>query len=522
MPPPRAEQRVAPAPVFGTVTISGNQFFVDGEKFLVVGCGYEPGCRKGQLPWERKFEREVLEEDFRRVREAGFNTIRTWAPLKDEEIKLAAEYGLWVMPGTWFDPAGDFPDPSFQKEQFAMIEREVGRMSKHPNILCYLLFNEPHGDAVYGSVVSAVKEFYARLLEVARRADPKRFFSYSNCVATDFVKPDEWDYVAANVYPYSPVTIEKALGYRAYLEILRDRYAGGKPMLITEFGLSVSPRGDGRGYGGNTLEQQRDGVIRLWDDILNVGCAGGCAFMWTDGWWKYEDKNAHDDHAEEWYGFIETDSGYMGRPRPVYFALQEYNRAIRTAPRDGDPVRGGSVPVEVWAPAADGVQARLGDGPWMDLAREGTSWWRGGLPVGEGASGDQHVWTRAVDASGCASSVKSCIVRLGAPADEKPPVTVRIRPLPNPAPGFEPMKVEVEVRDANGAPLAGRQVVVARYLHTQWNEALAEADTDAEGVARVELPALNAEGIASIAAGTAWSDGLVRRRAGDYIHVETD
>ena len=335
------EQPIVPLPPrFGEVGMQDGFLTVAGERFLVVGVGYEPGCRKGQLPWERKFEPDVLGADFARIRKAGFNTIRTWAPLLDEELELAAEYGLWAIPGIWFDPAGDFADPKFQDEQLRLIEREVGRMSKHPNVLCYLLLNEPHGHAVHSAGVSTVKAFYAKLREAARRADPKRLFSYSNCVATDFVKPDEWDFVAANVYPYSPVTIEKALGYRAYLEILRDRYAGGKPMLITEFGLSVSPRGDGRGYGGNSLEEQRDGVLRMWNDILNTGCAGGCVFMWTDGWWKYGDKDRHDDHAEEWYGLIETDSGRIGRPRPVYYALQDYNRAIRTEPRDGDAVAG--------------------------------------------------------------------------------------------------------------------------------------------------------------------------------------
>ena len=516
-----SEKPITPLPPhFGEVGMQDGFLTVDGERFLVVGVGYEPGCRKGQLPWERRYDPEILSADFERIRKAGFNTIRTWAPLMDEELKLAAEFGLWAIPGVWFDPAGDFADPKFQEEQIRLIEREVGRMSKHPNVLCYLLLNEPHGDAVYWAGVSTVKAFFKKLQEAGKRADPKRIFSYSNCVAADFVKPDEWDYVAVNVYPYSPVTIEKALGYRTYLEMLHARHADGKPMLVTEFGLSVSPRGDGRGYGGNSLEEQRDGVIRMWNDILNAGYAGGCAFMWTDGWWKYSDKDVHDDHAEEWYGFIETDSDRVGRPRPVYYALQDYNRAIRTLPRDGDAVHGDTVAVEVWAPEAAQVQARVGDWGWRDLKREGRNWWRGELSLKDVKPGAQYIWTRAFAPSGVASGEKLCIVRVG--GEPSSSLSVKIRPIASPFPVGEPMPVEVEVRDGTGRPVAGKMVQVGRFLHTQWNEASGEAETDSAGVARVELPDLPSSGIASVAAGTVYSDGLFRRRVGDYLHVDVD
>jgi hypothetical protein len=91
--------------------------------------------------------------------------------------------------------------------------------------------------------------------------------------------------------------IEKTLGYRGYVEDVKRRLTKDKPLVVTEFGLSVSEKGDGRGYGGNTLEEQRDGVVALWDDVLSAGAAGGCAFMWIDGWWKSGDEARLDDGA---------------------------------------------------------------------------------------------------------------------------------------------------------------------------------------------------------------------------------
>lgn len=512
---------VLPYPPFGPVRVEGDRFIVHGDTFLVVGVGYEPGCRKGVVPWERTFEEEVLRADFERIRAAGFNTIRGWSPYTDEEIELAAEYGLWVIQSTWFDPAGDFADPEFQRTQIELVTREVSRSAKHPNILAYLLFNEPHADAVRRAGIHEVAGFYARLKETAFVADSTRPVSYANCVMTDFVEPAVWDFVAANVYPYSPVTIEKALGYREYLRILKARHAPGKPLVVTEFGLSVSPTGDGRGYGGNTPERQAAWDVELWNDILNTGCAGGCVFMWTDGWWKRDNKDIHDDHAEEWYGLVETDSGYVGTPRPAYYALQEYNRAIRTMPRDGE-VFSRQVPVEVWAPAADRVQARLDDGAWGDLVKAGEWWWRGEIWLGDVAEGWHRVETRALDAEGRAGSAKQCVVAVR-PGGRAPSwLTVQIRPIRSPFPAGEPMTVEVEVRDQDRQPAAGRAVSIQRFLHTSWNEAGAEAETDAQGVARVVLPSLNQPGLCSVAAGVAHEDGPARRRYGDYVHVELE
>jgi hypothetical protein len=502
--------------VFPEVTLQGDRIFVGQQPFLVVAIGYETGARPGQLPWERPFQPDLLRKDFERIRAAGFNTLRTWAPMTDAELELAAEYDLWVIQGLWFDPGADFNDPAFRQKTFDFVRTEVTRSAKHPNILFYLLLNEPHADAVYRAGLENMQEFYRQLLAVARAGDPKRFFSYSNCVATDFMPPEMWDLVALNAYPYSPVTIERALGYRTYLEIIQEKFSLGKPMVITEFGLSVSPRGDGRGYGGNTLEKQRDGVVELWDDILNDGLAGGCAFMWIDGWHKYGDEKKHTEHAEEWYGLLEADHNFEGNPRPVYYALKEYNQALLTAPRDGQ-VFGHEVPVTVWAPEMKNVQMRLDDGTWQDMSRRG-DWWKGSLDVASAGTGLHYVRTRGINQQGEPVSAKYRIVRIH--SKEAPGLIVRFIDPPKEIPDDQPMKFSARITDAQGHPLAGKQVQFGRFLHTEWNEFFIEADTDANGVVQVEMPALHRKGIASIAAGAVFEDGLLRRRFGDYIHVE--
>jgi len=468
----------------------------------------------------------LLREDFERIRAAGFNTIRTWNPLTDDELAIAAEFGLWVIQGLWYDTRADFGDPAFQKKTLAEVEKMVVRSSKHPNVLFYLLGNEPHAHTVHKTGLTNVADFYRKLVAIAHRCDPKRPVSYSNCVITDFLVPDMWDLVAHNAYPYSPVTIEKALGYRGYLETIKERFAKDKPLIITEFGLSVSPTGDGRGYGGNTLKQQRDGVVALWDDVLNAGCAGGCVFMWTDGWWKKEDPNVHNDHAEEWYGLLECDTAFAGKPRPVYHALKAYNRAICTQPRDGS-VWHGRLPVEVWAPEGAAVRVRVGAEGWVPLTRHG-SWWRGELSVTNLPTGLHTVHTEMRDGAAEWCSPKQSTVRIARERDTGPRFRITFRDLPATCEGNLKMPVTIQVRDHQGEPAQSRRVSVARFRHTGWNEFHTTVTTDPEGVAVAHIPVAAHPGIISIAAsvegdvpersGTGWKQGRGKRYSA-YRHI---
>lgn len=516
--PPAETESSETTPSFPEVRIEDGWFTVGGEKFLVVGMGYEIGARPGRVPWDRDFQPDLLRADFERIVAAGFNTIRTWAPMTDEEIAIAAEYGLWVIMGLWIDAAGNYADPAFREESYAFYERELTRLSRHPNILCYLLLNEPHADTVYHAGGEKVNEFYRELVRMAKRCDPARSVSYSNCVATDWMVPDMFDFVAQNVYPYSPSTIEKALGYREYLEIIRERLGAKKPMLITEFGLSVSPAGDGRGYGGNTLEEQRDGDVQLWNDIINAGCAGGCAFMWVDGWWKNGDENTHNDHAEEWYGFLGADEDYVGIPRPVYYALRDYNRFIRTRPRDGEVV-GERIQVEVWGPEVHAVEAHITAGVSAHLERHG-NWWVGELDGSGLADGYYAFEITAHDAEGESLQPKSCTVRLvrHTPSPSRP--RVQLLSPSGTVHANQGIPVYVLVTNGDGVPMANRDVRIDLFVHTGWYEHGVDLQTDQQGKIHANFPALAQPGMISLAAGMEYTDGPAIRRTGDYVHLE--
>jgi hypothetical protein len=70
--------------------------------------------------------------------------------------------------------------------------------------------------------------------------------------------------------------------------------------------------------------------------LLDAGATGACPFYYADGWWKGGEPSKHNDTAEEWFGFwgyrnLEDTIGY---PRPVWHALERYNKALISSPRN--------------------------------------------------------------------------------------------------------------------------------------------------------------------------------------------
>src|SRR4030042_7010100 len=135
-----------------------------------------------------------------------------------------------------------------------------------------------------------------------------------------------------------------------------------KSLVLTEFGYSVSDMGWGR-YGGNTLEVQRDGVLKNYREILDAGATGACPFYYADGWWKGGDDSLHNDTPEEWFGYIGySDLGdTIGTPRPVWYALKTYNKGLIITPKNQE-IYSGFIPLELYLGADAGkVVVKLHD-----------------------------------------------------------------------------------------------------------------------------------------------------------------
>jgi len=140
------------------------QTLVDGEPFFPIGLYWVFADPAGWKPGPARKEAELRE-----LREAGFNSLHTYAfehsdaPDTDENalayLDTAQEFGFKVMMGLrreWYQG---------EALNLAPIEQRVRRLKDHPALLCWTLWDEPNFDVSNAPRVQA-------LYDAVTRADP--------------------------------------------------------------------------------------------------------------------------------------------------------------------------------------------------------------------------------------------------------------------------------------------------------------------------------------------------------------
>ncbi|MCB0548862.1 MAG: hypothetical protein KDD19_14880 [Phaeodactylibacter sp.] len=332
------------------IELKNNFFYLDGQKFFMKGIGYEVGATPGELPWARTFNPQVLHADMQRILAGGFNTIRTWAPFTDQELNLLEQYDIKIIMGIWIDPHADFSQPSFVNQARAIVTDVLSYSKNHDNIIAYLIMNEPLPETIAAAGYEATVDLWEELIGIIHEQHPGRPVSIANTSNGTYIDPAVFDFSAYNVYIYNPVTVNYLHGYRDFISYLSNLNVPGRPLAITEYGLSVSPSGPGGwGYGGNSLQQQLEGDLYMYKALVDGGAAGSFMFNYSDGWWKAGNEFAHDNNPEEWFGLVEYSSlsDHFGQERPVWAAVKAFQSAIITQPRSSE-IYGERVPVEIF------------------------------------------------------------------------------------------------------------------------------------------------------------------------------
>jgi len=314
----------------------------NNEKFFVKGIGYEPGSRPGQYPQSRTYEPVVITMDMNRIIDGRFNTIRTWAPLTEQELELIDSMGLKIIFGIWVDPDGDFGDAAFITTAENNVRNALAYSKNYDSIITYIIMNEPLPSAISAAGAAETAALWDRLKTIINSEHPGVPVAFANTAVGEFIDMNVFDISTYNLYMYGPATVRHSLEYTGFVEELKNA-SPDNPLIITEYGLSVSPSGPGDyGYGGNTLTEQKDGDLYMYRSLIDGNAQGGCVFNYLDGWWKNgntpNDADTHDDEAEEWFGLFGIDdetSDPNGTARPVWNAFKDYNACIITSPKNG-------------------------------------------------------------------------------------------------------------------------------------------------------------------------------------------
>jgi hypothetical protein len=339
--------------------IKDGWYFIDGQKFFVNALGYEIGARPGQHPKQnRKLELQRMKNDLETIKNAGFNTIRTWDILYKEELELVQKCGLKVIFGIETHSSGNFSDSNFVEKAVQKVDSVLSYSKDFDCIITYLIMNEPMPDHINKVGAKSTIDLWTKIIKIIHEKHPGIPVTISgNSAITEWLSMNIFDVYAYNAYDYGS-GINYALNGKNSFEFLKDMNKQNKPLILTEFGLSVSRAGNGK-YGTNTLTGQKDGLVQSYRDLLDAGAAGCCPFYYADGWWKGGEPSVHNDAVEEWFGFW----GYgdlkdtVGYPRPVWYALRTYNEALISSPRNQTFYQN-LVPIEIF-PQPDVVKMRV-------------------------------------------------------------------------------------------------------------------------------------------------------------------
>lgn len=285
------------------VRVTGKYLWAEGQKYNVRGVTYGP-FRPDENGCEYHTPDQV-DQDFRRMAKAGFNSVRTYTVPPRWLLDIALNYGLRVMIGLPWEQHVTFLDRHRQRQGIDRRIREgVSSCKQHPAVLCFVVGNEIPGPIVRWYGRKRIENWIERLYKAAKSEDPDSLVTYVNFPTTEYLELPFLDFFAFNVY------LESENDLRRYLARLQNR-AGNRPLLMAEVGLDSMRNGE---------EAQAQALKWQIGAAFSEGCCGTFIFSWTDEWFR------GGCEIEDW-GFGLTD-----RHRQPKLALEWVTRAYKNIP----------------------------------------------------------------------------------------------------------------------------------------------------------------------------------------------
>ena len=363
--------------------VSNNHGFklsVNGKDFIINGMNWDYfpiGTNYTYSLWKQPddFIKSALDTEMSMLQNMGVNAIRVYTGLQPKWIRYINEkYGIYTMINHSFGRYGltlngrwvqntDYSDSSVRR----LLLKEVTDMAEEykntPGLLLYLLGNENNYGLFWQGAETENIPFEQRPSTLRAKALYKLFdeaglavkaVDKSHPVAIcngdllflDIIKGECRDIDILGCNMYRGVSFGNA--FQKTKEVLK------KPIMLTEFGA------DAFSTISNQEDQQSQAfyLTNNWKEIYEnaagsgkaENCIGGFTFMFSDGWWKYEQtKNLdiHDTNAswanggyndyqpgknnmnEEWFGICakgpaDENGHYKLYPRLAYYALQKF------------------------------------------------------------------------------------------------------------------------------------------------------------------------------------------------------
>lgn len=211
-----------------------------------------------------------LADDFRQIRDAGFQALRLYSWPSQSFLDAAEDAGLWVFAGLEWHQSSDFLRTDHLDEAREALDAGLRTSGDHPALAGVFIANEIPTDLVRWMGPTRVLDSLESLIDEGKQRRPELIWAYGNYPSSEFLEPGNADLTAMNVY------LENEEAFRAYLDRLHH-IAGDRPVLISEFGI------DSR---RSSPEQQAECLTWAIDASKAQGAAGFAVYAWTDRWWN--------------------------------------------------------------------------------------------------------------------------------------------------------------------------------------------------------------------------------------------
>ena len=279
------------------VTVDGKFFRLGDKKFYPKGITYGPFAPGDD--GHHFATHEQTAKDFALIRELNSNVIRIYHVPPRWFLDLATGHALKLFIDIPWNKQLCFLDSTERRRDACeMVRKTVFACARHPAVFAYSIANEIPPDIVRWSGADAVASFIDDLVTAAKSVDPDCLCTFTNYPPTEFLRPQNLDFVCFNVFLHHRQPLEN---YMARLQTL----AQSKPLVLGEFGIDSFREGE-----------ETKCEILSWqiESAFRCGLAGAVIFSFTDEWFK------NGRLVEEWTMGLTTRDR---KPKPSFAVVKE-------------------------------------------------------------------------------------------------------------------------------------------------------------------------------------------------------
>lgn len=251
------------------VRVRAKFFFEGDKKFFIKGTTYGPFAPDADGEYFGPPSRAATDLDL--MVEAGINLVRIYYVPPRWFLDLCATRHIRALISIpWAEHLEFLNDRKIRNEAKNAVRDGVAKNAGHPAVFGYLVGNEIPTTMVRWLGARQVTEFVEQLIQIGREADPRALFSYASYPPTEYLLPQNSDFVTFNVYLHRQDDFDR---YLARLQNLAD----DKPLILGEFGMDTIRHPE---------EEQAEMLRWHIESVVRGGLAGTIIYAWTDEWFR--------------------------------------------------------------------------------------------------------------------------------------------------------------------------------------------------------------------------------------------